>query len=114
MNSYKFGESSNVKPDSLQYGDIEYTYFVAREVVRNGEATGEFHIKIKDKSSRSDAAQFFQDKIGLCDVGIIDPENILNLEFQLYVIVKNPIILENIVDIFNQIDQDLIEKGNAK
>jgi hypothetical protein len=105
MKSYSFG--IEIKPDGIQYAEMEFNMFVAREVLRNGTAIGEYHIKIKDNSSLVNAVKYFKHQFPDCDVGLIDPEGLLNLEYPIYLLVKNRLILDSIVDIFTEIDKEL-------
>ena len=105
MKSYSFG--IEIKPDGIQYAEMEFNMFVAREVLRNGKAIGEYHIKIKDNSSLINAVKYFQHQFPDCDVGLIDPDGFLNLEYPIYVLIKSRLILENVVGIFSEIDKEL-------
>jgi hypothetical protein len=105
MKSYSFG--IGIKADGIAYGEMEYNIFIAREVLRENKPIGEYHIKIKDGSSLANAVRYFQAQLPGCDVGLIDPDGILNLEYPIYIIVKSKLVQDNIVDIFREIDKDL-------
>ena len=108
MKSYSYG--MEIKPDGIQYGNLEFTFFEAREVLKKNSPTGEYHIKIKDSSNLLNAIDYFKKQFPGCEVGLIDPDGILNLEFQIFILIKDRIILSNVTDIFNEIDKELTKK----
>lgn len=102
MHKYEFGFGINAS--NITYGTIGYKSFEVREVLINNINTGEFHIKITDGSNPLSAIKYFQAQLPGCEVGLIDPEGILNLEYPIFLIVKNTMILGSINDIFTEID----------
>ena len=114
MNSYQFGEPQMIPVDKIQYGEMEYNFFYIREVLKDNKPIGEFHIKLKDKSSVKNAKDYFQRQFVDCEVGLIDPDCLLNLEYSIYMIVRDKMILNDITNIFVQIDNELVSKKEDK
>lgn len=105
MKGYSFG--IEIRADGIQYAEMDFNLFVAREVLRDGKAIGEYHVKIKDNSSLINAVKYFKAQFSECDVGLIDPDGLLNLEYPIYILIKNRLILENVINIFRDIDKEL-------
>ena len=109
MNSYEF--TIKAKPNGIQYGEIGYNFFCAREVLREGKPVGEYHIKLNDNSSVQSAVTYFQNQLRECEVGLVDPDGLLNLEYPIYIIIKDKMVLNDIANIFHEIDNELSKKG---
>ena len=109
MRSYSFDDSIEARPDGIQYAEMEYRSFVVREVMRNGKSIGEYHIKTKDASSNAGAVQYFKSHLNDCEVGLVDPDGILNLEYPIYVTTKSNMVIDNIIEIFCDIDNKINE-----
>jgi hypothetical protein len=105
MKSYSFGIETSAK--GIQYAEMEFNAFIAREVLINGKPKGEYHVKPKDDSSIINVCKFFQTQFAGCDVGLIDPDGLLNLEYPIYILISEPMILNSVVDIFRDIDKGL-------
>jgi hypothetical protein len=105
MKSYTFGFEA--KADAIQYAEIEYDSFIAREVLRDKKPIGTYHIKIKDDSSLTNVVNFFKKQLPDCEVGLIDPDNFLNLEYPIFILIKSKMVLDTIINIFKEIDKDL-------
>ena len=86
---------------------MEFNLFIVREVLKDKKPIGEYHIKIKDGSTLENSVSYFKAQFPGCGVGLIDPEGILNLEYPIYLLVKDKLILENINNIFSEIDKEI-------
>lgn len=96
-----------VNPDGFQYAIMEYDHFEVREVLINEEPKGEYHVKIKNKSSIMGAVDFFTYHLSGCKVGLVDPSGVLNLEYPIFIITKNEMVIMSIDDTFNDLDKRL-------
>ena len=108
MKSYKFKMS--VEPESISYGVSEYINFEVREVVKDGKQIGEYHVKMINSSKLNEAVLFFKRNLGGdCEIGLIDPEMTLNLEYPIYIKIGGLIAVEDMDEAFNDMDKSLSE-----
>jgi hypothetical protein len=105
MRSYSFGIEAHA--DGIQYAELDYKNFIAREVLRENKPVGIYHIKIKDNISLANSAYCFQRNFTDCEVGLLDPDGILKLEYAIYIIVKSIMVQNNILEIFEQVDCEI-------
>jgi len=95
-------------PD-IRYVDMKYDNFDVREVVIDGNNIGEFHVNIRCIPGDA-AVNFLRSKIE-GEIFLIDPENYLNLEFNIYVKVDpNSMSYMTISDTFTKIDEKITER----
>lgn len=110
MISYSF-EITNHR-DEFSYSEMEFVHFKVREVIFSEEIRnnnyGEYHIKILDKSSVDNAVSFFKRRFPGCEVELIDPGNLLNLEYQIYIKVNDPLTKDSMIESFENINDELI------
>ena len=107
----------NIQPISItpiKYDFIEYINFSLEKVIVGSEFKGECHIKLKDGSNPRTAAAFFRSEINPnnAEVGIIDP--VLQLDYPIYILLKNQRIIGVVDQVFNAIDEKIQEFKNEK
>ena len=108
LKSYRY----NVEPKGISYGILEFDCFDIREVNIQGKPNGEYHAKIKDTNNNSDAILFFRRELGGdCEIGLVDPEGILNLEYPIYIKVKD-ILIDSMNEVFHDINKTLSNHKN--
>jgi hypothetical protein len=100
-------DSLLMKPRQITYGYTDYGFFSVEKVYINGEANGEYHIKLSDDSSHQHAVLFFSMHLKGCEVGMIDP--ILSVEYPIYVRSKE----KDIDSLFTELNK-LIEEFRRK
>jgi len=101
--------NQNAKPVEISYGEAMLQNFCVREVFIDGKPKGEYHIKIREPRAARihDAMIFFIQTLGKCEVGIIDPTNTLNLDYQIFVKTSDPMKILSMMDTMNGIDVEL-------
>ena len=97
----------SVDPNVINYAVAEYESFEVREVFLGSQPKHEYHIRIKDGSSTQGALVYLRTKFDGCEIGLVDPSGILNLEYPIYVIVKSELIKDIVKSIFDEIDEEL-------
>ena len=75
----------------------------------NGKPKGEYHIKIHEPKPAAihDAMIFFIQTLGKCEIGVIDPSNMLNLEYQIFVKTTDPMNILSMMDIMTSVDKEI-------
>ena len=110
MRSYSY-DGEDVVPKNISYGVMEFDLFVVREAFLNGNGIGEFHLKTKEKSSSNNVVCFFMSQLidrGIdCEVGVIDPDNVLKLEYKVFIKFKSVMDQLRSFDIFEDINAAL-------
>ena len=106
---HPFGNSLQLNPDNVAYGYESFDGFSVEIVYMNSELKGEYHIKASDGGPLYDnlfAAlnKFFGRD---CEVGFVDRTGIITLEYPIYVIVKNPLISDEMHNIWIDVEQYL-------
>jgi len=102
---YELGFS--ISNQGLRYGIWEFKNFEAREVIKDDKPTGEYHLKFKASKVPDNVIGMFKDEIGECDIGAIDPTGFLDLEYPIYIKIKNSMVKDNINEIFHHIDDKI-------
>ena len=93
MNAFSFPGQMSA---SLNYDYIitEYDGVGVREVIRGDAATGEFHVKLRAGTDVERALDHFRAQFGGQEVGLVDPTGVLNLDYPIYIIIKDQMMLE--------------------
>jgi hypothetical protein len=107
----KKGHTLNAGVPDVRYLDVELDNFKAREVIVNGENVGEFHLDFRCLPP-VEAVNYIQSKVS-GEVSLIDPDDILKLEYNIYIKVS-PDSMDFMMmgDTFNQMDTEVSEKGS--
>jgi hypothetical protein len=97
----------NIIPENITYGYSYYSQFTVRKVYINNVLKGEYHIAVNDITIQN--MIFFLNKYlgNECDIGLIDPTMVLNLDYPIFIIIKKEIIKDVIDDIFETIYKEL-------
>lgn len=93
----------SVKPVSnqiLKMNNIE----VRRVLDKNEIPTGEFHIKPLNGSSEEKIIEFINKSFTGAEFGLVDPSGELKLEYPIYLIVKDEMQKEAVLEFFEQIN----------
>ena len=72
---------------------------------KNSEENGEIQKKVSD--SIIEAVSFFRKNLPSEEIGLIDPENILNLDYPIFLIINNSLLRTSILDIFHNMNEEL-------
>jgi len=108
MKSYTYGIPGGcVHVEDINYSVIEFEFFGAREVLIGREPKGEYHVKINDSSSMGAALEFFKYFFSECEVDLIDVDNLLKLEYNIYIKVKDEMQKHWIMGRFEEADEKL-------
>lgn len=121
MESYTFTPSDNFgfgnqeavgKIVEISYGEAMMTNFCVREVFINGKPKGEYHVRVRDPNPGRihDALIFFIQTLGKCEVGVIDPSNMLNLDYQIFVKTSDPMSIISMMDVMSNVDKEMTHK----
>lgn len=105
IKNIKAGEIS-VDIAKISYGDATYRNFDFREVFINEKSKGEYYVKIKGGNMRTiaNACMFLSNRLAGCDVGIIDPDNILNLDFHIFIKTSDEMMMCSINEMMGAVD----------
>jgi len=109
MNSYTYPDGLFVKK-SYDYAFMEFDFFRIREVINSNGATGEYHIALVDNSNLKNAVQFFQRQFTGQNVGLVDPSGELQLDYPIYLIIKDELMKTEAHNIFELINSELKQK----
>ena len=90
----------------ISYGDMSFKAFSVREVYIDGKQEGEFHVKPNDEKNPAAAVLYLKRYFAGSSVGLADPSGLLSLEYPIYIIC-NPMTIESIPQIFEQIDEEM-------
>lgn len=112
--SYEMDYNINRKP--INYAYWSFNNFKVREVIVNDKNTGEFHLNINNKAGILDNEDMsiFTAELSNPKIGLIDPDNLLKLEYSYYIIVGNEMIKSNISESFHNIDEKISNKKGDK
>jgi len=110
VKSYRYGIPT--QPQNIHYAIMEYKFFEIREVLIDEKPKGEYHVKLLDKSKLINAVSFLRKHLFNCEIGIIDPSGVLNLEYPIYIILKDELIKSSIISIFETMDKELQNRNN--
>jgi hypothetical protein len=124
MTSYSYHDAvfgkdidQRISFEKISYGDCGFNNFDFREVFINGEPKGEYYVKIRNAKNKivvQNAALFLTNKLPNCDVGVIDSENILNLEFQIYIKTKDELMKGAVNSMMEHIDNYITTHMNNR
>ena len=110
---YSFARDAFVLPQRVSYGDEQYHNFNVREIFIDDVQNGEYHVQVKENSIQNInfICAFFIEKLVTKDsgneVGLIDVENRLNLEHQIYIKINDQLMLSVMPTFFDDIDVSL-------
>lgn len=117
MSSYSYFEEKNdgpiVIPQVIAYGDAVFKNFKAREVFVDGKAKGECYITIKNPNpfSISKAVSFLSLRMPLCEVGPVDIDNVLKLDYHIYIKTSDEMAKEFLINMLSSIDEVINSKN---
>jgi len=106
--SSPFGQPFFVNPDNITYGFETYDGFDVRIVYNSGELKGEYHLKPAGNINTSNFLQLLKSKIGNeSDVNLVDRSGVLNLDYPIYVIIRDPILFDAMIDVWKDLSNSL-------
>jgi hypothetical protein len=70
----------------LGYKEKKYGELTVRQVIKSGKPNGEYHIKSKSNVRPQIIVDFFKIKVPDYEVGLVDPDGVLGLEYPIYLI----------------------------
>ena len=100
----------------ISYGIANFYCFRVQEVYVNDKQKGEYHIHLNgrhDLIAMRKYANFFAENLKGCEVGVLDPDNTLGLEYHLYVIAKDPLRIMGMMSTMETLN-DILIKGTAQ
>jgi len=104
------GMDLHVQEDGIKYSDNNFKHLSIREVMRNDESDGIYHINIFDKGLEKTAVNFLRNKLTDCEIGLISEEEGFNLDHNIYIKTEDPMRKESMVDFFTHFDQNFSAK----
>lgn len=97
-----------INPENITYGYSNYKGFEVRKVYISGKLKGEYHIKTSEDVQIEQVLEELKKQIGKgCEIGIVDRTGILNLEYPIYIIVKNSILFDTMDDVWENVEKVL-------
>jgi hypothetical protein len=121
MTSYSYYEEAvrstapaTIVPQKVSYGEARFRNFDIQEVFIDDKQKGEYYIRIKNATSNKmvfNAYVFLANRFKDCDVGVIDPGNILSLNYHIYIKTNNEMIKDAMMDIMEEIDSYINKKS---
>jgi hypothetical protein len=108
IRSYSFQEGTTIKPKKISYGDYNLRNFSFREVYVDDSLSGEYHIKLHNNSSIyvTKALIFFSQHLpSTCELGMIDIQNHLRLEFQIYIKTSDLLLIPSMMATMETLDK---------
>jgi hypothetical protein len=98
----------NIIPENITYGFSYYNKFTVRKVYINNVLKGEYHIAVNDITIQN-MILILDKYLGKeCDIGLIDPTMVLNLDYPIFLIAKNEIVRDIMDEIFETIYKELL------
>ena len=113
MSSYSYYEGAlrgsrppTVTPQKVSYGEARFNNFDVQEVFIDGKQKGEYYIRIRNPNNKSvfNAYIFLANKFKNCDVGVIDPGNVLGLNYHIFIKTKDEMLMEVMMNMMEEID----------
>lgn len=92
--------------DGFQYAYMKFKTFSVREILIDSKPTGEYHIKPEPSLMATTILDVFKNELPSSDVNVLD-QDIIPMEYPIYIVDDNPMILESICDIFADIDKKI-------
>jgi len=107
---HPFRKSLQINPENVTYGYESFDGFDVEIVYLNNELKNEYHIKSNGKGpTNEELIKAVYGYIGNdCEVGFVDRTGIITLEYPIYVIIKNPILTDEMHNVW--IDVELFFK----
>ncbi len=97
-----------VNPDNITYGHESYEGFDVRIVYITGEPKGEFHIKPGEGVDIMKLFEALKNVAGNdCEVNLVDRSGVLTIEFPIYAVVKNPMLMDAMESIWKAVEQTI-------
>lgn len=105
----KIGQTQGVRRINVEYIVTEYKNFTIRQVKQDGKVTGEYHMNFGDINPNW-AIDVVKEQVG-AEAYVIDPENILKLDYSIALNVKSDSMLAiTLDDVLKSIDKKVGEK----
>jgi hypothetical protein len=101
--------TSEMSFPNITYKITGYPNFTVRSVIESDVAKSEWHIKCNDESSMEAVVDYFKTHLNSCIVELIDPENVLHLEYPIVITTESSLVRDSMDDIFLSISQDIIK-----
>ncbi|RLG45591.1 MAG: hypothetical protein DRN81_01355 [Thermoproteota archaeon] len=102
-----FGKPQRINPENVTYGYESFAGFDVEIVYVKNELKNEYHLKNNGQGSTDE--EILNSLIRLvgkdCEVGFVDRTGIITLDYPIYVIVKNPIIEDEMQNIWIDLEQ---------
>jgi len=111
---HPFGKKLKVNPENITYGYESFHGFDVRIVYLNGSLKSEYHVKShEDIINNEELLIILRKSLSKdCEVGFVDRTGIITLEFPIYIIVKNPILVDEMPNVWIDIQQ-IVKKENS-
>jgi len=110
MKSMQFSVDSKI-----EYLSTEYKFLTIRKVLSSSGICnnnyGEYHVMLHDGSDPNNAVIFLRSRLPGCEVGLIDPSGVLNLEYSIYIIRKDDLDVEKVIEEIDIELQNQNQKG---
>ena len=98
---------------NISYGIAGFKMFDVQEVFIDGKQKGEYHVRINGTFSIENilkAVSFFRHHLPGCEVGVIDPDGTLRLEYHIYVKTDDPMRIMSMMETMAMLNDTLLQK----
>jgi len=96
-----------INPDNITYGYEIFKYFEVRIVYIAGKLKGEYHLKPVEGVELGVLLGHLQNKAEGCEVNLVDRTGLLNLDYPIYVVVKDPMLFEAMGEVWKSLEQSM-------
>lgn len=104
----KYDDTLFVNPQNVGYGHESYVGFDVRIVYYSGKLKGEYHIKPADDVEMGNILPKLKEQVGQeSDVNLVDRSGVLNLDWPIYVIVKDPMLFDAMEEVWKALEKEL-------
>jgi len=103
---HPFGKSLQLNPENISYGYETFSRFSVETVYLNGKRKNEYHLKAEGDLTNEQLLIVLKKQLQRdCEVGFVDRTGIITLEYPIYIIVTNPILVDEMHNIFIDVEQ---------
>jgi len=105
--NHMFPTSEDASAQNITYMEKDFPRFKIRQTIENGKKKDEYYLKTKGRLDAKKVLEYMKTAFTGCEIDLLDPEKILNLEYDIYVIAKDELIKGIMMDSFESLNVKL-------
>lgn len=102
-----FVKEESIDTEKISYMKAEFSKITVRQVCNDGKKTDTYHVKVKGGRDVNSVIENMKATMPSCEVGLIDEDGILGLEYHIFVIVNNEMIKDVMISVYKELNDSL-------